>query len=66
LTKKRINSGYKYLKTGDLSGDLCRVCDRPMFIDKTGERKEGQWTLRCHCGREIPFVSNAGYGLIYK
>jgi len=48
------NNGYKYLKTGDETGDLCAVCDRPMLIDKTG----GQWTIRCCCGREVPFISN--------
>ena len=49
------NSGYKYLKTGDETGDLCIVCDRPMFIDKY----DGCWTIRCRCGREVPFISNA-------
>jgi len=51
-------SGYKYLKTGDESGDLCIECDTPMIIIKTGKRDDS-WKLRCQgCGREIPFRSN--------
>ncbi len=49
------NDGYKYLKTGDETGDLCKYCGSSMFIDKYGK----EWTIRCHCGREIPFISNA-------
>lgn len=52
--------GYRYLKTGDESGDLCVRCDVPLLIDKTGKKEKGKhaWKLWCRCcGRTIPFVS---------
>jgi hypothetical protein len=60
-------SGYKYLKTGDYSGDICIKCDSWMYVVKTGKRGQ-KWELHCHCGRVIPFVSNNDplYESVYK
>lgn len=74
--KMYSSNGYMYLKTGDMSGDLCKRCDTPMIIDKSVKEFEKyislleikkvrkvKWTLRCQgCGREVDFVSNNSYG----
>ena len=48
--------GYKYLRTGDETGDMCYDCGSFLKIDKTGS---GSWSLYCSCGRVLPFISNA-------
>lgn len=65
------NNGYRYLKTGDPSGDLCKKCGREMYIDKShrfddkGKRIRG-WLVRCWCGHEIEFQKNDKFTSAYK
>jgi RNase P subunit RPR2 len=63
--------GYRYLKTGDESGDLCVRCDVPLLIDKrvrkNQKKDEHSWQLWCPCcGRRIEFASEWNrYGKLY-
>lgn len=60
---KRIISRYCYVKSGELSGDLCFICHSFMVMNKTkhkSKRYNGKhgWTVYCQtCGREVEFVS---------
>jgi len=64
----RGTAGYGYVKSGELSGDLCYVCGGFMIMNKTqhkddkfvSDSRTGKkiWTVRCQdCGREVPFIS---------
>ena len=56
-------NGYRFLRTGDESGDLCAVCDSSLVIDKTGK---GGWKLRCqNCGRVLSFISEVDRDTVY-
>jgi len=62
------DDGYRYLKNGDPSGDLCIECGRELYIQKGVTVWERQitgpdiatkvWQLRCYCGYKIPFQRN--------
>lgn len=57
-------TGYKYLRNGDLTGDMCKRCGREMYIDKSSTKKDefGNlkrcWAIRCGCGHSVKFESN--------
>jgi len=59
----KSTSGYRYVKTGEISGDLCSVCHSFMVMNKTKHKSRGYngrigWTVYCqNCGREVEFVS---------
>lgn len=47
-------SGWKYGKTGELSGDLCKKCGGFMIIDKKDRKNQ----MRCQdCGRVVKTVT---------
>jgi hypothetical protein len=70
------DNGYRYLKNGDPSGDLCVKCGRELYIQKNVTVWEAQrfgpdkpkkvWRLRCHCGHETEFKRNNRFISAYK
>lgn len=66
-TKKQRRSSwipsYRYVKSGELSGDLCFICHSFMVMNKTKHKSKGYdgghgWSVYCQtCGREVEFVS---------
>lgn len=70
------DNGYRYLKNGDPSGDLCIKCGRELYIQKgvtiweestTGKEISGKtWELRCHCGYMTEFKRNNRFESAYK
>jgi hypothetical protein len=70
------NDGYKYLKNGDPSGDLCIKCSRELYIQKgvtiwikqtTGaDIPKKVWELRCHCGYRTHFQANNKFESAFK
>ncbi len=70
------DNGYRYLKSGDPSGDLCIECGRELYIQKgvtiwiksiTGkESPKKTWELRCHCGHSTEFKRNNRFESAYK
>jgi len=69
-------SGYRYNRTGDLSGDLCSKCGSFMILEKRmrevkdrfdRKSKKIVWTLICQdCRREVPYISNTYDMSAYK
>jgi len=68
------DDGYRYLRNGDSSGDLCIECGRELYIQKsvtvkstTGkETQRKTWELRCHCGYRTEFKRNNRFESAYK
>ena len=65
------DNGYRYLKSGDPSGDLCIKCGRELYIQKNVDiivrhKHKKVWKLRCHCGYETDFKRNNRFESAYK
>ena len=69
-------NSYRYLKNGDLSGDLCINCGRDLYIQKGvtiwlkyrvgKDIPKKTWKLRCHCGYETDFKKNNVFKSAFK
>jgi len=46
-----IDGGYRYLKTGDYTGEICDHCGGELMVDKT----QRAWIFYCHCGHTEEF-----------
>jgi len=70
------DDGYRYLKNGDPSGDLCIECGRELYIQKGVTVWERQtagpdlsrktWQLQCHCGYKTAFKRNNQFQSSFK
>ena len=71
IYKMYEDNGYRYLKNGDPSGDLCIECGRELYIQKgvtiiRNSKKRTTWELRCHCGYKTEFKRNNRFESAYK
>jgi hypothetical protein len=70
------DNGYRYLKNGDPSGDLCSNCGRELYLQKGVTKwlrqtagpdiKKKVWELRCYCGYKTEFQKNNKHLSAYK
>ncbi len=70
------DDGYRYLKNGDPSGDLCKKCGREMYVQKNVTKMIRQivgqaipkkcWELRCYCGYSTHFQRNNKFRSAFK
>lgn len=74
-----IVHAMSYVRTGELSGDICFICGALMIIDKSSipigdgmklvNEKTGRkpWTVVCpECGREEYYISHYKNGSAYR
>ncbi len=70
------DDGYRYLKNGDPSGDLCIECGRELYVQKGVTKwkrqivgpdiKSKTWELRCYCGYKTYFRRNNRHMAAFK